>query len=62
MEAPLKLTIENSRIVAAEGNRYADNFMRMVESWDDKNAAMVAHMNFGLLPTINRNDRTYRHR
>lgn len=52
MEAPLLLTIEESRIVAAVGNRYADNFMQIATGWNDKNAAKVAHMNFGLLPTI----------
>ncbi|MEM7348812.1 MAG: hypothetical protein AAF485_31670 [Chloroflexota bacterium] len=52
MEEPLRLTIEESRIVAAEGNRYAEKFMQILNSWEDDNACKVAHVNFGLLPTI----------
>lgn len=51
MEQPLMLTVENSMIVGAEGNRYADKFMEVAATWDD-GGRKVAHMNFGLLPTI----------
>lgn len=52
MEEPLALTIENSTIVSAAGNRYADQFMIELANWNDDNLYKVAHMNFGLLPTV----------
>lgn len=51
MDKPLALTLKDSVIVSAEGNRYAEKFMEATKSWDD-NGRKVAHINFGLLPTI----------
>ena len=52
LSAPLTLTVENSEIVAAHGNQYAEQFMLNLDNATDRNARKVAHMNFGLLPTI----------
>ena len=51
MESPLTLTIKDSVIVGATGNAYADKFMEIAATWD-AGGRKVAHMNFGLLPTI----------
>lgn len=51
MEKPLKLTVANSMIVAAGGNQYASRFMEIAATWDE-GGRKVAHMNFGLLPTV----------
>ncbi len=51
MEEPLTLTIKDSSIVQVSGNRYAARFTEIMGTWDD-GGRKVAHMNFGLLPTI----------
>lgn len=50
LDAPVKLTIENSTIVKVEGGRQAEEFENWLKSFDDPNMLKLAHMAYGLNP------------
>lgn len=50
LDAPVKLTIENSKIVKVEGGRQAEEFQNWLNSFDDPNMLKLAHMAYGLNP------------
>ncbi len=50
LDAPVKLTIENSKIVKVEGGIQAEQFESWLESFNDPNMFKLAHMAYGLNP------------
>ncbi len=50
LDAPIRLTIENSTIVKIEGRRQAEEFENWLNSFNDPNMFKLAHMAYGLNP------------
>lgn len=50
LDAPVKLTIENSKIVKVEGGIQAEQFSDWLNSFGDPNMFKLAHMAYGLNP------------
>lgn len=50
LDAPVKLTIENSEITKVEGGVQAEQFEAWLESFNDPNMYKLAHMAYGLNP------------
>ncbi len=50
LDAPIKLTIKNSKIVKVDGGRQAEQFQIWLKSFDDLNMLKLAHMAYGLNP------------
>lgn len=50
LEEPVRLTIENSRIVDIQGGRQAEEFAEWIKSIGDENMYKLAHMAYGLNP------------
>lgn len=50
LDAPIKLTIENSKIVKIEGGNQAEQFKEWLNSFNDPNMFKLAHMAYGLNP------------
>lgn len=50
LNSPVKLTVENSKIVKVEGGSEAAQFESWLHSWDDENMLKMAHMAYGFNP------------
>ena len=50
LKSPVRLTIENGRIVGVEGGLEADVFRRWLSSFDDPKMYYIAHVSFGFNP------------
>lgn len=50
LDAPVKLTVENSKIIKVEGGIQAEQFESWLNSFNDPNMFKLAHMAYGLNP------------